>query len=247
MDERQLQDQCELGQAQLMRMQYLAAERTLAAAEKFAWERKDFDALARLYMPLQEGRRQRRQRCGEGIVRLDLLARGTDDRIDARDIVEKYPNGQLLVAGWGSLEPALQVRRLQSQRDLYLDTFLASVYPMDGGRIVVIVATDDSPLPPPDPMPLEELRRRLPPHSLILPGNQLLQGPMRGDTRTWGMIMALWERLHAPFLAATDAQSDPLLKIAGFRKTIEVDYACELAHQHLSDVARQLCKSAPPP
>ena len=206
-----------------------------------------FRCAARLYMPLQEARRQRRQRCGEGIVRLDLLARGKDDHIDAREIVEKYPNAQLLVAGWGSLESAAQVRRLQYERHLYLDTFLASVYPMDGGRIVAIVAMNDSPLPPPDPMPLEELRRRLPPHSLILPENQLLQGPIHGNVQTWGMIMALWERLHAPFLAVADAQSDPLLKIAGFRKTIEVDYACELAHQHLSDVARQLCKSATPP
>jgi hypothetical protein len=58
--------------------------------------------------------------------------------------------------------------------------------------------------------------------------------------------MALWERLHVPFLAAADAEANPLRKIAGYRQTIEVDYACELAHQHLADVARELCKAAQP-
>ena len=37
-----------------------------------AWRHRDWDTLARLYMPLQEARRQRRQRCGEGTVALDL-------------------------------------------------------------------------------------------------------------------------------------------------------------------------------
>jgi hypothetical protein len=243
MDGQPLQAQCELGQEQLMRMEYLAAGRTLAAAERVAWARRDFDALARLYMPLQEARRQRRQRCGEGIARLDLLAQGPADQIVGRDIVENYPNGQLLVAGWGSIEPARQVRQLQAERDLYVETFLAAVYPVDGGNAVAIVATEDSPLPPADPMPREELRRRLPPHSLVLSPDELPRGSARGNAQTWAIVMALWERLHAPFLADADAQSDPLRKIAGYRQTIEVDYACELAHQHLSDVARQLCKS----
>jgi hypothetical protein len=52
--------------------------------------------------------------------------------------------------------------------------------------------------------------------------------------------MAMWERLHAPFLAAADAESDPLRKMAAYRETIRVDAACELAHQKLSDVAKRL-------
>jgi len=51
--------------------------------------------------------------------------------------------------------------------------------------------------------------------------------------------MAMWERLHAPLLAAADMQVDPMQKIEGYRKTIRADYACELAHQKLSDAARQ--------
>src|SRR5205814_7216971 len=99
-----LQSRCELGQQQLMQMQYLEAEATLAAAEADAWTARDFDTLSRLYMPLQEARRQRRQRCGEGFVCLDLIATGPADEIDGRRIVENYLHGQLLVAGWGTIE-----------------------------------------------------------------------------------------------------------------------------------------------
>ena len=56
--------------------------------------------------------------------------------------------------------------------------------------------------------------------------------------------MALWEKLHAPFLAAADAASTPARKIAGYRETIAVDYAAEKAHQRLSKAASELAKSA---
>src|SRR5687767_6746386 len=95
-----LQSRCERGQELLMETAYLEAETVLADAEKEAWSARDFDTLARLYMPLQEARRQRRQRCGEGVVCLDLIAQGPDDTVDGTHIVENYPHGQLLVAGF---------------------------------------------------------------------------------------------------------------------------------------------------
>src|SRR5258707_15836117 len=88
---------CERGQEELMAMDYLAAERTLARAERLAWAERQWDLLSRLYMPLQEARRQRRQRCGEGVVCLDLLAEGPDDHVEAKHVLEHYPHGQLLV------------------------------------------------------------------------------------------------------------------------------------------------------
>src|SRR5438309_5263992 len=115
-----LQSLCELGQQQLERMEYLAAEATLIDAESLASAINDFDTLARLYMPLQEARRQRRQRCGEGTVCLDLLSQGPDDRIDGRRIVENFSHGQLLVAGWCTIEPAVAVRNLQREHKLYV-------------------------------------------------------------------------------------------------------------------------------
>src|SRR4051794_33841861 len=98
-----LQSLCELGQQQLMRTEYLEAEITLAEAEAQAWTNRDFATRARLSMPLQEARRQRRQRCGEGVVHLDLLATSPADKLDGRHVVQNYPHGQLLVAGWASI------------------------------------------------------------------------------------------------------------------------------------------------
>jgi hypothetical protein len=54
--------------------------------------------------------------------------------------------------------------------------------------------------------------------------------------------MQMWERLHGPYLAAADAQKDPIQKIHDYRRTIRIDYACELAHQKLSSVAASLAK-----
>jgi hypothetical protein len=52
----------------------------------------------------------------------------------------------------------------------------------------------------------------------------------------------MWERLHAPVLASADAEADPLRKIEAYRRVIRVDYACELAHQKLSQVAHDLAR-----
>ncbi len=111
-----VQEQCELGRRQLMEMQYLQAEATLSAAEQAAWDAQDWDSLARLYLPLQEAHRQRRRRCGEGIVRLDLTAESAFDRIDGRHIVENFPFGQLLVAGWADIAAGFEFAKFRETR-----------------------------------------------------------------------------------------------------------------------------------
>jgi hypothetical protein len=239
-----LQSRCELGQQQLMRTEYLQAEATLASVEHDAWTARDFDTLSRVYMPLQEARRQRRQRCGEGVVSLDLLADGPADHIDGRRIVENYPQGQLLVAGWRSIAPAIHVRELQREHGLYVETFLGAVYPVGGGRAVVIAPLEDVKLPDLDPASIDELIGKLPAHCIVLSADELPAGVRRGDTTTYAQVMAMWERLHTPFLAAADMQVDRERRIEGYRKTQRVDYACELAHQKASDVARELARES---
>ena len=218
---------CEQGQRLLMATEYCKAERALAQAEQIAWQQRDFDALARLYMPLQEARRQRRQRCAEGVIRLDLIAQNADDVLDAKKIVEGFPTGQLLVAGWMSLQPAQAVRELAYERCLYLDTFLAAAFPAAvgaGSQIIMIV-------------PLSGVRLDVlypPAQSVVISRAEI---PPSGQA-AW--VAQMWQRLHLPFLAAADQQTDPVRKIDAYRKTIAVDYACELAHQKLADTARAL-------
>jgi hypothetical protein len=226
-----------------MRMEYLEAEETLCRAELIAREQRDFDTLGRLYMPLQEARRQRRQRCGEGVVCLDLIAQDAGDHVDGQRIVENYPHGQLLVAGWGTIEPAKKIRDLQKQHGLYVETFLAAAYPVGGARAVAIVPMDSVALPGLAPRSIDELLRALPPNSMVFHENELPKGPQKGTWQTYAAVMDMWERLHAPFLAQADMMHDPIQKIEGYRKTIAVDYACELAHQKLADVARAIARS----
>lgn len=238
-----LQSLCAAGQEALERMDYRAAEARLVEAERLAAETGDFETLGRLYLPLQEARRQIRQRCGEGVVKLDLVQREPDRPLSAEQIVERYPAGQLLVAGWGSIEPAAAVRELARRRGLYLETYLAAVYPAGAGRAVVIVPLQDVQLPPVEPtLSIDRLLARVPAHSIVLNETELPPGERAGTAETYAHTMRIWERLHAPFLAEADAIADPVRRIEAYRRTIRVDAACELAHQKLSQTAREYAR-----
>jgi hypothetical protein len=242
-----LQAQCEQGSQLLATTRYLEAEAALVSAERIALARQDWDTLARLYMPLQEARRQRRLRCGEGSVRLDLAAQSPGEVIDPEQVLKEHPHGQLITAGWGTIGPAQEVRRLAAERGLYVETFLAAVYPViddappaEAHRIVVIVPLADTPLPDPTPRPRAELYAMLDPNCLVMPFDQLPGGVRKGDAQTFAEVMALWERLHRPFLAVADREQDLRRKIDLYRRTIAVDDACEFAHQRLSAAAAKL-------
>jgi hypothetical protein len=239
----QLQSLCLAGQEQLMAMQYLQAEATLVQAEAIALETQDWDTLSRLYMPLQECRRQRRLRCGEGVVKLDLIPDTAGENPDAAAVAREHSHGQFLVAGFGSIEPARQFRAIARSQQLYAETFLAAVYPIaGGGRAVAIVPSAEVALPPAEEMPVDRLIQRLPPHSIVLPATELPTGAQAGTAETFAYAISFWERLHLPFLALADATTDLRQRIAAYRRTIEIDYACELAHQNLSNAARELAR-----
>ena len=243
-----LQALCDDGQQRLMRMDYLGAEAALERAEAIALEVEDFDTLGRLYFPLQEARRQRRQVCGEGVVRLDLWAGGPDGQPEPAQIVSQYPHGQLLVAGWADVTPAVRVRELARARGLYVETFLGAVYPIvpDGSRCVIaVLPLADVSLPPADVAlggDLEGLIRRLPPFSLVLADDEFVHGERRGTADTFAVTMKMWEELHLPFLNAARATADPRWRIEAYRQAIRVDYACEKAHQWLAETALSIAR-----
>lgn len=237
-----IQQLCSAGQEQLSRTEYALAERTLAEAERLAWQRRDMLALSRLYMPLQEARRQKRQRSGEGCIRLDIVPRGPEERIDPLALVEQYPVGQLLVAGWGSLAPAIEIRRQAAQRLMYLEVFLGAAFPTTDGLVVVVAPLPATPLPDPSPRTPAELAAMLPPGCLLLGMRDLPVGQHRATAELYSLVMTMWERLHAPFLSAADAQDDPLRRIESYRLAIEVDSACELAHQRIACLAAELAR-----
>jgi len=197
----QLQEQCELGQRELMATNYIDAEKILVEAERVALEQSEFETLSRLYMPLQEARRQRRQRCGEGIVCLEFdCSRSWRSDSRAARAGEVFFR-QLLVAGWASIQPALEIRRLQQELDLYVETFLAAVYPTTEGQVIAIAR----------PKILHcQLPKRVrsnrsgssSPRTAFLSPRPASQGPRQGSYQTYSQVMSMWESLHAPFLAA---------------------------------------------
>ena len=168
----QIQQLCSQGQDQLSRMQYLQAEKSLAAAEQLAWNAQDWDSLSRLYMPLQESRRQRRQRCGEGTIRLDFLADNPGRQIHGKQIVQDIRQGQLLIAGWQTIQPAIEARQAQAELGLYVDVLLAAVYPSPNHRKIFIYPTPDAP------------------GNLEIPETQL------AGAKTYEDVMDIWEWLH---------------------------------------------------
>jgi hypothetical protein len=172
------------------------------------------------------------------------VASGPDDpSIDPIRLIEQYPQGQLLIAGTASIEAAAQFRERAAERRLYAETYLAAVFQTDhGSRAVAIVPLADGPLPPDEPRPLSQLLTLLPPNSIVLSEDDLPSQPRAGGPETYARTMSIWERLHTPFLAAADAEADPMKKMDGYRQAIAVDYACELAHQKLSAVAREYAR-----
>jgi hypothetical protein len=236
-----LQDACEQGQRELIETRYLDAVQTLVAAESTAWDAGDFDTLSRLYLPLQEARRQARQRCGEGIVELSIVATGPDQPFDPEWIVDRYPHGQLLIAGWMSTAPAEAVREIARDRKLYVETFLAAVYPASDDRFVVVLPESGRTLPQAGLSRLE-LLDRLPFGAFTLSLGHLPKAPRPGTTETYAEVMGLWEQLHKPFLAAADSERSPVRRMERYRRTIAVDPACELAHQRLAAVAQELAR-----
>jgi hypothetical protein len=222
--ETQLQALCERGQIELMETRYLDAVDTLAEAERHAWEMRSFDTLARLYLPLQEARRQIRQRCGEGAVRMRLFPSSPIETIVPQKVLIDNPHGQLLVGGWETIQPAVEVRQMAREQRLYLETFLAST----NQDLITIVPLEKDPSSA---------------NCLELKSADLPADIAHGNAESFAGVMALWERLHMPYLLAANAESDQIRKMQAYRLTLEVDPACELAHQYLADIARKLARS----
>lgn len=237
-----LQNLCDRGQQELMQTRYLDAAGTFSAAEQRAWDSRDFDTLSRLYLPLQEARRQIRQRCAEASV-APLIYREGSITTEPSELARLHPQGEVLLAGWGTIEPALQMRRLAVQRKLYLEVFLAAVYPLaPSGRAVVIAPLPDSPLPAPIQRRSEDLATLLPFGCLLLMEDEIDRESL--GAASWNeYLLSLWERLHAPFLSAAADEPDPIRRMQAYRLTLQVDPGCELAHQFLADIARHLARA----
>lgn len=234
-----IQALCAAGQDSLENTDYLAAEQTLARAEAIAWESKDWDALARLYMPLQEARRQRRQRALDGQFFFQIA----DEPALATTLASEVDQGIVLLAGEASLAPSLALRQRVAELGRYVDVFLTAAYRIGEDYAVLVVPNQSIMVPSASMNSVDTLIRRAPPHSVLLRPAQVPGTRRVSDSTTGAFVMDLWEQLHRPFLAMAEACTDPVMRISAYRDAIAVDYACEIAHQHLSDTAHQLARA----
>ena len=107
----------------------------------------------------------------------------------------------------------------------------------------MIVPTEYVALPPLESATsVDRLIAKLPPHSIVMSADDLPKGERKGTWQTFAETMSIWERLHLPWLAAADATHDPRQRIEAYRKVIEIDSACELAHQKLSSTAHAIAR-----
>lgn len=235
-----LQSLCERGSERLVATDYVGAERLLAEAEAMALEAGDFDTLSRLYYPLQEARRQIRGKCVEAGVHLVIEGRVP---LEAEELARSLPEGSLLVAGAGSTAAGESLRRIYRERGSYAEVILGVTVRAGPDGTVTFATPLPASVPAGIPAAPEDVARRLPAHSVFV-------GMTSGDAeiapvaRTATGMMSLWEQLHLPFLAAADAMPTSELKLRAYRRAIEVDYACELAHQNAATVARELARPA---
>ena len=78
--------QWDVGERHLAAGRYVAAQRMLEAAERGAWEARDWVRLARIYLPLLEARRQIRQNAAEGTIVITSVG----DRGRMRGVVRAF-------------------------------------------------------------------------------------------------------------------------------------------------------------
>ena len=253
-----LQELCGRGQALLMQTRYVEALAVLEKAERLALEALDWDTLARLYLPLQETRRQIRQRCGEGEVDLGvMLPPGMvgREKAFAEDFVRTHRHGQYLIAGNGAESGALgfatAVRKLAQDQGLFVEAFLGVWYAIGGPtgmRVVAVAPMPEAAMPViTDASSLDDVARAIPGYCLLLPSNDLGPRTARGNTTTYGRTMAMWERLAATHLAGCLSASNSVpvqQRIEELRKVIQIDPGCEIAHQQVAKIAMQQARQA---
>jgi hypothetical protein len=156
-------------------------------------------------------------------------------------LVEKYQSGLLLLGGFGTIEPAIELRRFARENKLYFEVFLGAVYPLiESTPALVIAPLEEVSMPSPERRTLADLEKLLPPRCLLFATDDI----EAGDKAVWSQWMiSRWEKLHWPFLTAAGRETDPIRRMEAYRLTIRVDPGCELAHQHLADTARRLARS----
>ena len=252
MTREELQQLCDRGQQHLLACDYVHAIQLLAWAESVAFKARDFDTLARLYMPLQEARRLFRQRCGEGMFDLHAFSEPDVDRVEeipeGLDDPIKSLFGQFAFGFFDGPRGSLDYRTLFRASHVYAETFICKRYHGPDCYYVAFLPDEKARFRPNvSASSLKEIESALSIGAFVLKSSDIPRPKAKGDNDTFAFVMSIWERLHAPYLKRARSETDPLRRIELYRETLRVDPACEGAHQELAKLAQQLARTAPAP
>lgn len=229
---RTLDDIMEDASTALVKMDYLACESLCMEALAEARRRGAWDYYARVLLPLQESRRQRRIIAAEGVVALGVNAadpqtRVTLDALDAGSVVLTKPSS------------AADARALadRTRRDRkHVEVLLADSDAADGTWAIRSFAgpTVTCRLPAP---PREWINR------FLRPGEVRVKPGTPADSPGAWFVHAT-ESLGDAALAVIDPNLAGAARVAAIEQCLEVVTDHEIIHQRLADAARDLARDS---
>lgn len=241
----------------LARMDYLAAEALCLRALQAARAAADWAYYARILMPLQEARRQRRMIAAEGVIRLGTarLTQSADrwlDSIDAGCIVVTHPHG---AADARALEEAaraqqryIEVLFADNAPDAEMWTLRAHHGPeVRCDRLAPPTAWQDTWLPPGEPADIpsdaDDARDADDAESIDDEAEESTASAVAAFTPADWFIDAT-EALGDAALAQVTALPGRRDRIAQLEQMLQVVTDHEILHQRLGDAARAMAHPA---
>ena len=226
--------------AALVDMQYLNAERLCLTALDAALERESWSYVARIVLPLQEARRQRRMIAADTAVQLGTVEH--DDLTAWFDASETRagPDGCLLVTRPCKLEDARSSLSRLRERDRYAEVLFADVEveqdeAFDGDDPWPIVSLADAELRVecPGPHAAWQGRPLRPRDADWRPPAATADAPTPAD---WFLDAA--ERLGDAAIATASTDASPRERFEHLHRLLEAAPDHELLHQALAEAAR---------
>ena len=224
----------------LVEMRYLEAERLCLDALDVAIEREDWSYVARIVLPLQEARRQRRMIAADTAVQLGTLER--DDLAAWINPGETRggPDGCLLITRPCTIDDARSALRRLRELDRYAEVLFADIeveqdpaFDADDPWPIVSLIDDEVSVECAAPCAAWLGRPLHPGEADWHPPAATADAPTPAD---WFMDVA--ERLGDAAIAAASAAASPRERFEHLHRLLDAAPDHELLHQALADAAR---------
>lgn len=236
----------------LARMNYLGCEALCLDALARAQAAGDWEYFARVLMPLQEARRQRRMIAAEGTILLGTRTRAGD----APAILARVVTGCVVLTRPHTAQDAVELETLARRQRRYVEVLWAD-NPADATTWTVRSTVAGPPASSSmDAPPADWVDRWMDPNSSTGPRPRATHrtrapdGGTRPRVDTPGMTPADWfidasERLgDAALETARFSSGDDQVRFQLLRGCLEVVHDHELIHQALAEAARRLARRA---